>query len=107
MLGLPEEAIACCEQALRINPRLEKAWNNKGSALLALGKQEAIECYNRALQINPGHELAQENKKLALADLGIEEESIPGNDRKLQSNQRDKKAVYQQQTQIFLRLRSK
>src|SRR2546426_12785357 len=31
MLGIHEEALACYEQALAINPRYKQAWYNKGS----------------------------------------------------------------------------
>lgn len=42
-LGNPQEAIACYDRALKINPRNAEAWYNKGYALYDLGKLEAIE----------------------------------------------------------------
>ena len=55
-LGRTDEALACYDQALKINPRYAEAWSNKGNALGALGRtEEVIACYNEALKINPRH----------------------------------------------------
>jgi tetratricopeptide (TPR) repeat protein/tRNA A-37 threonylcarbamoyl transferase component Bud32 len=76
-LGKPQEAIACYNRALEINPTHADAWCNKGAALYDLGKpQEAIACYDRALEINPTHADAWLNKGAALYDLGKPQEAI-------------------------------
>jgi len=84
-----EEAIACYDRALEINPRVAEAWNNKGVALRKLGKpQEAIACYDRALEINPRDAGAWNNKGVALRDLGKPQEEIACYDRALEINPR-------------------
>ncbi|HEV2313697.1 MAG TPA: tetratricopeptide repeat protein [Candidatus Acidoferrales bacterium] len=53
-LGRHEEAIACYDKALKIDPQGVNTWNNKGIALKMLGRyEEAIVCYNKALEIHP------------------------------------------------------
>lgn len=53
-LGRQEEAIACYDKALAIDPRHPLGWANKGVSLHALGRhEEAIDCYDRALSIVP------------------------------------------------------
>jgi tetratricopeptide (TPR) repeat protein len=50
-----EEAIACFDKALEIDPRGVSAWGLKAQALLGLQKyEEAILCYDKVLDINPG-----------------------------------------------------
>jgi tetratricopeptide (TPR) repeat protein len=45
------EALACCDQALAIEPTLTQAWLVKGAQLQALGREkEALRCYEAALQ---------------------------------------------------------
>lgn len=49
----PQEAIACFDRALQINPRFERAWGLKGLVLGSLGRNdEALACADRALEIN-------------------------------------------------------
>lgn len=51
--GRFEEAIACFDKALKINPRDVKVWRNKGNALVELGMlNEAVKCFNRAIEID-------------------------------------------------------
>ena len=61
--GRIEEALAACDQALKIDPEFVEAWINKGSALNELGRhQEAIEAYDQALKIDPGFAQAKKNR---------------------------------------------
>ncbi len=47
-LGRQEEAIACYDRALEIDPRFVVAWRNKGDVLSTLGrKEEAVQAYRR------------------------------------------------------------
>ena len=71
VLGRYEEAMACIDTALRINPRNEVAWVNKGNALVRTGRLvDALRCYNSAIKVNPRYEVAWNNKGNALARLG-------------------------------------
>jgi len=48
-----DEAIKCCDEAIRINPEYADAWYFKGIALDNLGEyDEAIKCHNEAIRIN-------------------------------------------------------
>jgi tetratricopeptide (TPR) repeat protein/tRNA A-37 threonylcarbamoyl transferase component Bud32 len=88
-LGRPEEAIACLDRALEVNPRYAAAWNNKGDALRVLGRpEEAIACLDRALEVNPGLAEAWSNKGNALRALGRPKEAIACYDRALGVNPR-------------------
>jgi tetratricopeptide (TPR) repeat protein/predicted amidophosphoribosyltransferase len=71
VLGRYEEALACIDTALRMNPRNEVAWVNKGNALVRMGRLvDALKCYNSAIKVNPGYEVGWNNKGNALARLG-------------------------------------
>ena len=86
-LGMHQEAIVCYDEALKINPKDEKAWVNKGAALAALGMhQEAIVCFDEALKINPKHEVAWNNKGYTFYNLGRYQEAIVCYDEALKIN---------------------
>ena len=94
-LGKPQEAIACYDRALEINPGYAKVWNNKGAALNDLGKlQEAIDCYDRALEINPMDASIWYNKGTALNKLGEYQEAIDCFDKALEINPVDASIWY-------------
>ncbi len=60
--GKLPEAIAHCEQALRIKPEYAEAHNNLGVALEQMGRtREAIGHYEQALRIQPDDAEAQDN----------------------------------------------
>ena len=70
-LGRYEEALACFDKALAVNPKLGEAWCNKGSVLSRLGKcEEALACLDKALAINPKLAEAWMNKGAAYYMLG-------------------------------------
>jgi tetratricopeptide (TPR) repeat protein len=49
-----EDALACFEEALLIDPNDPDIWNKKGISLRSLGRyEEAIECFNKSLEISP------------------------------------------------------
>ncbi len=90
-----QEALACFEMALEINPRYAVAWDNKGNVLERLGRdQEAIACYDRALEINPENSIAWYNKGCALARRGKNKEAISCYDKALAINPRDTEILY-------------
>ena len=48
------------------------AWNNKGNALVDLGKpEEAIKCFDKALELNPDNKTIIDNKKLAVSKVDM------------------------------------
>ena len=76
-LGRKEEAIACYDRALEIDPRFTVAWNAKGRVLSDLGrKEEAVVCYDQALEIGPRDVRVWANKARALSDLGRREQAV-------------------------------
>src|SRR5262249_57546905 len=54
ILGRHEEAIASCEQALKIDPNSVAAWITRGNALATLARyKEALASFERAAAIEP------------------------------------------------------
>jgi tetratricopeptide (TPR) repeat protein len=50
----PEQAIACFDKALALDPQAARAWFGKGEVLFHLGRQEdAKACFDRAMKIDP------------------------------------------------------
>jgi len=69
--GKLDEAIACCERAIRMDPSYAPAHNNLGLALKAQGKLGlAIGCFRRALELNPEFAPAHTNLAIALKKQG-------------------------------------
>lgn len=86
-LAHPEEAIACHDRALEINPRDAEAWTNRGTALDSLGRtEEAIGSFHRALEIKPRLAETWSNKGIALMSLGRSEEAMECYERALEIN---------------------
>jgi serine/threonine protein kinase/Tfp pilus assembly protein PilF len=83
-LGRFEEAIACFDRALAIEPRDAMAWSNKGAVLVELGRcEDAIACFDKALASDPRHALAWHNKAGALVELGRRLEAMACYDKAL------------------------
>jgi tetratricopeptide (TPR) repeat protein len=88
-LGKYQEAIACYDRVLEIDPRYALAWYNKGGALKNLGKyQEAINCYDKAIEIEPRDAGAWLNKGTVLDKFDRYREAITCYDRALEINPR-------------------
>jgi len=84
-IGKYEAAIACLDEALKINPNFDYAWNNKGNALSGLGRYEdAITCYDKALEINSNLGEAWLNKGQVFIHLGRYEDAIVCYDKALE-----------------------
>jgi tetratricopeptide (TPR) repeat protein len=65
--GKYNESLAAFDQATYITIKNATVWNNKGVALVALGKPtDALECFNKALGIDPNYAEAQANKADAM-----------------------------------------
>jgi tetratricopeptide (TPR) repeat protein len=60
-----------------LNPRNVSATNNRGLALLGLGRvEDALAAYDQALALNPGLATALENKGVALAVIGDYDQAL-------------------------------
>ena len=82
-----QEAISAYDRALEFKPDLHQAWNNRGSALVNLGRyEEAIVAYDRALEIKPDFPQAWQNRGIALDNLGRYEEAIASCDKAVAIN---------------------
>jgi hypothetical protein len=58
-LDKPQEALACFEEAITLEPLNAETLVKKGTALERLKRlEEALECYNRAIALNPSLTLA-------------------------------------------------
>ena len=72
-----EEAVACYQRALSLNPDYYEALNNLGNALKAQGKlEEAMACHQRAISLKPDFYKAHTNLGVVLHDQGKMEEAI-------------------------------
>ncbi len=79
-----EETLACYDKAIEINPKDEKAWVDKGSALDDLGRyEEALACYDKAIEINPKDVTVWNFKSWVLDSLGRDEEASACRDKAL------------------------
>jgi tetratricopeptide (TPR) repeat protein len=66
-----EEALACFDKAIELNPGYAEAWVNKGVTLCSFGRfDEAIACCDKAIKFNPGLSYAHSAKKTILEMLG-------------------------------------
>lgn len=71
ILGKSQEAIACYNRAMQVNPRNISALLHKGMILSELGKPvDAIGCFDRILEINPIYPNALLCKGTVLNSLG-------------------------------------
>ncbi|HEX5519266.1 MAG TPA: tetratricopeptide repeat protein, partial [Candidatus Nitrosocosmicus sp.] len=65
-LGSYNEAIACYDKAIELNPDYADAYNNKGISLYYLGSyNEANTCYDKAIELNPDYADAYNNKGIS------------------------------------------
>ena len=68
-----EKAIACYDQAIRLDPHLPGVWCNKGMALCRLEKyQVAIIAFDKSLELDPHYERALKSKSEALRAIDRE-----------------------------------
>ena len=75
--GQWEEAIACYQKAIELDPKLAKAHYNLGLALADKGQlDEAIASYKKALAIDPKHAMAHYDLGIALVRTAQVDEAI-------------------------------
>lgn len=90
VLGKHQEALACYDRALDIDPRNAVVWINKVIVLMIFGKvPEAIACCDKALEINSRYGGAWLAKGVALRVLGKYKESIACCDRAIEIEPRN------------------
>ena len=83
------------DQALRIAPRNDIAWGNKGDALYSLERfEQAVECYNRAIDIDPRVSWYLTNKGGALLELNKYNESLISLNDALAADPEEEYALY-------------
>ena len=76
-LGRTEEAFACLERALALNPRFSPAWLYKGMLHQKMHEPEtSLACTDRGLEINPFDARGWHNKGVAFHMLGQHEEAL-------------------------------
>jgi tetratricopeptide (TPR) repeat protein len=78
-LEMYDEAIACYDEAIRLDPEHSDAWRSKGVALYALEKhEESIPCFDEAIRLDPDpeHSLLWWRKGNSLLSLERYEEAI-------------------------------
>jgi tetratricopeptide (TPR) repeat protein len=84
-LGHLDQALACYDRALELDPTFHIAYGNKGQDLARLGKDEqAIACYREALSIEPDFHFARARLGEALADIERYDEALETFDRLIQ-----------------------
>lgn len=72
-----EEAIKYYDKAIKLNPKYAEAYNEKGNALLILGKvDEAIKCFTKATEINEKYITAWKGKEAALLMQNKQDEAL-------------------------------
>jgi tetratricopeptide (TPR) repeat protein len=75
--GRIDEAIACYQKAIDLDPKFALAHNNLGHALQAKGQvDEAIACFRKAIALDPKNAPARNNLGIALANKGQLDEAI-------------------------------
>lgn len=97
-----EAAVASYDQALKIQPDKDEAWNNRGITLEKLGRlEEAIASYDQALKIKPDDHEAWYNRGVALRKLGQLEEAISSYDQALKIKPDFHEAWYNRSDPLF------
>ena len=72
-----EDAIKCCDEAIKLNPNFADIYIVKGNALSSLGKyDDAIKCYDQTIKLKPDDAMAYNNKGSTLNDLGKYDDAI-------------------------------
>ena len=90
-----EAAVASFDQALKIKPDKDAAWNNRGNALGNLGRlEEAVASFDQALKIKPDDHQAWYNRGNALRNVGRLEEAVASYDQALNFKPDDYAAWY-------------
>jgi tetratricopeptide (TPR) repeat protein len=72
-----QEALEAYDKAIELDPNYVQAYNNKGAALVGLGRyREALEAYDKAIELDPNNVQAYVNKGKVLINLKREDEKV-------------------------------
>ena len=72
-----EEAIACCDEAIRLDPENSRTWYGKGASLNLLKRhEEAITCFDEAIRLDPEFLDTWNGKGIALGESSRHIEAI-------------------------------
>ncbi len=81
------DAVRAYNQAIKMDPENEVAWNNKGLILAVAGNfQEALKCHMKAIELDPKHVDAISNVGMAYTKLENHDEAIEWYDKALKIN---------------------
>jgi protein O-GlcNAc transferase len=89
-IGRPQEALDCCEAALRLKVDFPEAYVNRGNAFCALGRSaEALDSYERGIALAPRFSDAHVGRVNALLSLKRYEDAVASCERLLQIDGRN------------------
>lgn len=67
-----EDAVSALRMAVECDPSLERAWNDLGVVMEALGNpHEAMKCYRHALEVKPSQTEAQSNLGMLILQMQL------------------------------------
>ena len=93
--GDNQGAIIAYNEAIRLNPNLAEAYNNRGIVRKELGdKPGAIDDYNQAIKFNPNLALAYYNRGIVRKELGDKPGAIDDFNQAIKINPNDADAYY-------------
>ncbi len=86
-LHRPDEALECCDRALKLKPQYPEALCNRGHAWCALNRpDEGLASYDRAILLAPAFYDAHAGRAKALSSVGRHREALASCDRALELN---------------------
>jgi tetratricopeptide (TPR) repeat protein len=104
VLVTEDQALAVFEEAIRLDPASDTAFNNLGFALLSQGRfTEALASCDEALWLNPLNVSAYSNRGVALSALGRYDEALLAYDRAL-GLEPDSALLYSNRAELLLTL---
>ena len=90
-----QEAINDYNKAIELNPKYERAYNNRGNSYYELGNtQQSIEDYSKAIELDPQHTCSYYNRGLAYDKLGNYQEAIKDFSKEIELSPQNEYAYY-------------
>jgi tetratricopeptide (TPR) repeat protein len=92
-LGKHDEALACYDRALELDPNAGKIWCDKAELLSKTRRYtEALSCLERGLTLEPGNDVGLHTKAISLAGLGRLNDALSAIDNLLDTKPNEKAA---------------